>query len=238
MGVDIQLHHSSQWQKLHTCPRIRIKKSCDSKKVVKSCERRTEIVSSVNEPNPVVVLDVTETNQTRYWGTSEDVQVKGQVRDGRRTNRRTRFNRRIGISTRRRRDKQTTTTPYPEHGRYKDFVCHRNECRGGQTGGEESGRVRPAPRKPIPRPCRYCGTFLEGRQDQRRHVQDVHKDILVRNREQARKTRQLTEEDDWIRIQVGASGIRRVKIGSRTNLVMNKINADEGTNESDKKTIP
>ena len=48
-------------------------------------------------------------------------------------------------------------------GRYKDFGCCRNERQGWQTGGEESGRIRSAPRKPIPRPCRYCGMFLEGR---------------------------------------------------------------------------
>ena len=42
----------------------------------------------------------------------------------------------------------------------------------------------------------------------------MHEDILARNREQARKKRQLTEEDDQIRVQVGSSGIRRVQVGS------------------------
>ena len=202
-GIDIQLHHSSQWQKLYTCPRIRIKKSCESNYVIKSCEGRKEIVSSaVDEPNPVVESDVTETNQTRYRGTPEDVQVEGQVpeMDAGQTEEPGSTEESEFLQDGGERNKRPQCR-IQEHGKYKDFVC-RIETNVEAGVREEEKVVKPAPRKLTPRKCKFCDLQLEGRQDQRRHIQDVHKDILARNREQARTKRQLTEQDDpdasWI----------------------------------------
>ena len=213
-GIDIQLHHSEPRQQFYSCPRIRMKKSSKSNYVIKRSTDRKEIRSRVNKPNLVVKSDATETDQPRCRGTPDDVRLEGQVPEmvEKRSKEQVKEESKFLQNKRERNRRPRRRIQKP--GRYKDSVRCRNDCQAGQTGEQKSGRVRPAPRRPIPRKCKFCDLQLEGRQDQRRHVQDVHEDILARNREQARKKRQLTEEDDQIRVQVGSSGIRRVQVGS------------------------
>ena len=218
---------SPKWKKLYTGPHVVTKKLGDLNYVIKSCNGRREILAHVDKLKSVIDFDNSDSDQVRNRGIPEgshDIETEGQgpvIDVGH--DEHTDHDEHQGIRPRR-----LVTKP----GRYRDFVCFRNVRQGWQTErGRGARRAMSVSRPPVPRLCKYCGEHLEGKPAQRRHVREVHQDVLEHNRQLAQTREQLAEQREQLLTCIRTSNVRGMQIRNRVSPARdNIINIETETN--------